>query len=352
MDRRARDGLRAGATAVGVAAGLMVLASTAQTPDGFVRASLGGPLAPFGIGNATSDVLSIGDGAGDPSELAALLKGSAPNTIGGLPDSPYRAAYEAGATPGATPPRVLLDTGPIDAPAPTADSTPAPIPAPKSVVDSQGRVDCTGSVSCQTDPVTQVTTVTYPDGVVAIVQKVNDLTVVAYKTLTEYLPPSVQTLLPPIPTQAPPVVAAAPPPIVSAPSPQPETPAVLAPPTQDESVVPAFDPGPPAPDLLDLSDDSSPGPRVNVTRPPMDFSPDPGPDDPGTPNGPNNNFPGLGKVRDALGSVVDKVGDAVGKAVGPGASGKVSDDTRPSGPSGSSGSSGSSGPSADDAGQP
>lgn len=343
MDRRAKDGLRAGATAVGVAAGLMVLASTAQTPDGFVRASLGGPLAPFGIGNTTSDVLSIGDGAGDPSELAALLKGSAPNTGGGLPDSPYRAAYEAGATPGVTPPRVLLETGPIDAPAPTAGST--PIPTPKSVVDSQGRVDCTGAVSCQTDPVTQVTTVTYPDGVVAIVQKVNDLTVVAYKTLTEYLPPSVQTLLPPVPTKAPPVVAAAPPPMASVPSPQPETPAVLAPPTPDESVVPAFDPGPPAPDLLDPSDDSSPGPRVSV-RPPMDFSPDSGPDDPGTPNGPNDNFPGLDKVKDALDSVVDKVGDAVGKvgkAVGPGASGKISDDTRPDGPSG---------PSADDAGQP
>jgi hypothetical protein len=75
----------------------------------------------------------------------------------------------------------------------------------------------------------------------------------------------------------------------------------------------------------------------------MDFSPGSGPDGPGTPDGPNNNFPGLGKVKDALDSVVDKVGDAVGKAVGPGASGKVSDDTRPAGPSG---------PSADDAGQP
>ena len=332
MNRRAKDGLRAGATAVGVAAGLMVLASTAQTPDGFVRASLGGPLAPFGIGNTTSDVLSIGDGAGDPSELAALLKGSAPNTGGGLPDSPYRAAYEAGATPGVTPPKVLLDTGPINAPAPTAGST--PIPTAKSVVDSQGRVDCTGSVSCQTDPVTQVTTVTYPDGVVAIVQKVNDLTVVAYKTLTEYLPPSVQTLLPPVPTQAPPVVAAPPPPMASTPSPQPENPAVLAPPIQDETVADAIDPGPPAPDLLDPSDDSSPGPRVNVTRPPMDFSPD---------SGPNDNFPGLDKVKDALGSVVDKVGDAVGKAVGPGASGKVSDETSPAGPSE---------PTADDAGEP
>jgi hypothetical protein len=341
VDRRAKDGLRAGATAVGVAAGLMVLASTAQTPDGFVRASMGGPLAPFGIGNTTSDVLSIGDGASDPSELAALLKGAAPNTGAGLLDSPYRAAYEAGATPGVTPPNVLPDTDPIGAPAPTTGAT--QLPAPKSVVDSQGRVDCTGAVSCQTDPVTQVTTVTYPDGVVAIVQKVNDLTVVAYKTLTEYLPPSVQTLLPPVPTNAPPVVAAPPPPMASVPSPPPQTPAVLAPPTQDETVAPAIDPGPPAPDVLDPSESRS-GPRVNVTRPPMDFSPGSGLDGPGTPNGPKTNFPGLGKVKDALGSVVDAVGDAVGKAVGPGAAGKVSrDETGPSGPSG---------PSADDAGQP
>jgi len=343
VGRRAKDGLRAGATAVGVAAGLMVLASTAQTPDGFVRASLGGPLAPFGIGNTTtSDVLSIGDGASDTSELAALLKASAPNPGGGPSDSPYRAAYEAGATPAVTPPKVLLDTDRIDAPAPTTAAT--AIPAPKSVVDSQGRVDCTGSVSCETDPVTQVTTVTYPDGVVAIVQKINDLTVVAYKTLTEYLPPSVQTLLPPVPT-APPVVAAPPPPMASTPAPPllPETPTVAASPTQDETVAPAIDPGPPAPDLLDLSD-SRPGPRVNVTRPPMDFSPDTRPNDPRTPNGSNNNFPGLDKVKDALDSVVDKVGEAVGKAIGPGAAGKVSrDETRPAGPSG---------PSADDAGQP
>jgi hypothetical protein len=322
----------------------MVLASTTQTPDGFVRASLGGPLAPFGIGNTTtSDVLSIGDGASDTSELAALLKGSAPNAGGGPPDSPYRAASEAGATPAVTPPKVLLDIDPIDAPAPTTAAT--AIPAPKSVVDSQGRVDCTGAVSCEIDPVTQVTTVTYPDGVVAIVQKINDLTVVAYKTLTEYLPPSVQTLLPPVPTTAPPVVAAPPPPMASTPAPslQPETPTIAASPTQDETVAPAIDPGPPAPDLVDLSD-SKPGPRVNVTRPPMDFSPDSGPNDPGTPNGPNNNFPGLDKVKDALDSVVDKVGDAVGKAIRPGASGKVSrDETSPSEPSG---------PSADDAGQP
>lgn len=326
MDRRAKDGLRAGATAVGVAAGLMVLASTAQTPDGFVRASFGGPLTPFG--NTTSDVLAIGDGASDPTELAELLKVPAPSGVLGVPDSPYRAAYEAGTTTPDMVPPVLPSTDPTAAAAPTTKEATI-TPAPKSVVDAQGRVDCTGSVSCETDPVTQVTTVTYPDGVVAIVQKINDLTVVAYKTLTEYLPPSIQTFMPPVPTNVPPMQAAPPPPQpVQEPTPAPEIPAVTAPPTEDETIA-AIDPGPAAPDVLDPTD-SGPGPRVNVTRPPMDFSPDSGPGGPATPNGPKTDFPGLGKVKDAIGSVVDSVKDAVGKAVGPGAAGRASDTPRSS----------------------
>jgi hypothetical protein len=318
VDRRAKDGLRAGATAVGVAAGLMVLASTAQTPDGFVRASFGGPLTPFI--ETPSDVLTIGDGATDPTELAALLKGSTP--IVGVPDSPYRAAFEAGVTPGPTTPDVLPVIGPTTAPAAPATKELTAMPAPKSVVDSNGRVDCTGAVSCKTDPVTQVTTVTYPDGVVAIVQKVNDLTVVAYKTLTEYLPPAVQTLLPPVPSQVPPMLAAPPQPPAPTASVLPETPPVLAQPVPEETAEPAIDPGPPAPDMLEPSDPDR-GPRVNVTRPPMDFSPDRG--GPGLPNGPGNGFPSLDKVKDALGSVADAVEDAVNKAVGAGASGKPSD---------------------------
>ena len=331
MDRRAKDGLRAGATAVGVAAGLMVLASTAQTPDGFVRASFGGPLISFGETTISPDILAIGDGAADPSELAALLKSTAAGTtVVGAPDSPYRAAFEAGATPNATAPDDLPITAPTAVP---TIAEPREFPAPKSVVDADGRVDCTGALSCDTDPVTKVTTVTYPDGVVAIVQKVNDLTVVAYKTLTEYLPPAVATLMPPVPIPVPPMLAAAPPPdpasaVAPAPAPAsaplPEAPPVLAPPTPDETLEPAIDPGPPAPEALEPSE-SRRGPRVNVTRPPLDFSPDSGIDRPGTPNGSQPDFPGLDKVRDAIGSVVDAVGDAVGKAIGPGAAGKASD---------------------------
>jgi hypothetical protein len=67
---------------------------------------------------------------------------------------------------------------------------------PKPVVDALGRVDCTGAVSCKTDPNTNVTTVTYPDGAVALVQQINDMTVVAYKSLAETLQNGVQSILP------------------------------------------------------------------------------------------------------------------------------------------------------------
>ncbi len=354
MHRRGKDGLRAGVTAVGVAAGLMALASTVQTPDGFVRASLGGPLSPFGNTESASDVLNIGDGATDPAELAALLKGPVTSTPAGAPESPFRAAFEAGGIPNAVIPNVDPSPDPaVNLPAteqrpisgPTSGPIPAPPAAPKSVVDAEGRVDCTGSVSCETDPITKVTTVTYPDGVVAIVQKINDLTVVAYKTLTEHLPPSIQTLLPPVPSQAPPALAAQAAPAlapVPAPAPLPDTPPLLAPPTQAVTAEPPIEAGPPAPEAVDglegLEDpdqSTSRGPRVNVTRPPMDFSPDAGQGGSSRPGRPGTEFPVLDKVRDALGSVVDTVRDGVGKAIGSGASGKATTSPAPADQSGS-----------------
>ena len=231
MEWRVKDGVRAGATAVGVAATFMVLASTAQTPDGFIHASFGGPLDVFA--KTPSDVLSIGDGTSDPTELATLLKGANP-TGSPTPKTPYRVAIEAGSTPGTTTINVFPTSDPTAAPtaAPTLKDA-GVIPA-KPVVDSQGRVDCTGSLSCKTDPVTNVTTVTYPDGVVAIVQKINDLTVVAYKTLTEALPAELQKLLPPVPTQAPPVLAA-------------QTPVPSLAPVTDMATAPVLPPPAPSP---------------------------------------------------------------------------------------------------------
>lgn len=338
-----KDTLRAGATAVGVATGLLVLASTAQTPDGYIHASFGGPLDVFSHNTGSSDVLAIGDGTNDASELAALLKGPVgPAVKIGAPDSPYRVAYEAGAagvapTPVASPDSPVIPI--VDDPA-TATSAPtrkdaANLPS-KPVVDSQGKIDCTGAVSCRTDPLTNITTVTYPDGVVAIVQKINDLTVVAYKTLTDMLPSEISSLLPTLPTTTPPLLAAvAPAPVptvapTTVPVPTAKIPVVASTPVPTPSVAEtpsaSIDPGPPAPNV-DLSPIDS-GPKVNVTTPPKDFSPGSSStgstdstDSSSTPSVPK--IPSLGKVKDTIGGVVDSVKGAVGSVLGPGASSKA-----------------------------
>lgn len=318
MNGRIRHGLRGGAAALGVSAGLLILASTTQTPDGFIHASFGGPLDVFG--DPSGDVLAIGDGPADAAELAALLQ----TPVRGAktqPDTPFRVAFEAGSTPDTT----ALNVFAADEPNGLPTAKQSLDLAAKPVVDNHGRVDCAGSVSCNFDPATNVTTVTYADGLVAIVQKINDLTVVAYKNATEHLPKPVQSLLPPAPPQiAPPLAAAA------APAPAPATAPVLPPPAS-ETAAAAVDPGPAAPieDLAELGATRD-GPRVNVTRPPMDFTPGRGgapvapfPGGPGIPgNLPAPNLPNLDKVKEALGSVADAVNDAVnkvGKALGAGA---------------------------------
>lgn len=356
MDRRTKDSLRGAATALGVATGLLALATTAQTPDGYIHAGFGGPLDVFS-GSNTADVLSIGDGANDASELAAILKGPVgPSARVGAADSPYRVAFEAGAAPNATTGAATL--------MPTSDplvlapggKEPAILPS-KPVVDSQGRIDCTGAVSCKTDPATNITTVTYPDGVIAVVQKINDLTVVAYKTLKEALPSEIATLLPPVP-EAPPLLAAVAPTASSAPRsipappstvpylPSPELPS-SAPPTnvpvgEDEQA--PVDKTPPTiePPKIDL-------PAIDLPVKDTDKS-GTGTTAP-TPNLPN-------KVKDALGGIADTVKGAlgsVGKALSPGASTKpeapgpagsavqsgASDDSGDSGTSGGNAPSGS-----------
>ncbi len=330
-----KDGLRAGAAAVGVAASLMVLASTSQTPDGFIHASFGGPMDVFSPGRA-SDILAIGDGtADDASELAALLKGPASPTAE-MPDSPIRAAFEAGTTTSPAAPLLVPSISPTVPPT-LKDAATLPV---KPVVDAQGKVDCTGSVSCKTDPTTNVTTVTYPDGIVAIVQKVNDLTVVAYKSLTDVLPDEVAAWLPPVPEPGQVFLGSPAVPTATQAVTPPSLPTAAAVPVPSpEITTPSFDPGPIAPVTgIPDSEDSRRGPRVNVVRPPMDFSPDS--DTGGSPStgGQKPNFPVLGKMKDALGSAVDAVTDAVGKAINPGAS------NRPPGSGESRGGSGSSGP--------
>jgi hypothetical protein len=343
-----KDTLRAGATAFGVAAGLLTLASTAQTTDGYIHASFGGPLDVFSNSTSAADVLAIGDGANDATELAALLKGPVGTVRAGAPNSPYRVAYEAGAAGVA--PNAGAGTPSTTAALPTLDDPVTAIAAPtrkdaailpsKPVVDSQGRIDCSGALSCHTDPATNTTTVTYPDGIVAIVQKVNDLTVVAYKTLTQLLPAEIAALLPPVPTATPPLVAAVTPAQVPAvaPTPVPDTTPTQVPtatpkipvvesepaitPSSPETSSAAINPGPPAPSV-DLSPIDS-GPKINVTTPSKDFSPG-GSTDAGIGTGTGTStpkIPALGKVKDAIGSVVDSVKGAVGSVLGPGASSK------------------------------
>lgn len=319
-----KGGARAGATALGAAAWLLILATTAQTRDGFVHASVGGQRDVFG--ETALDIVVIGDGASDASELAALLK--APGATGlGSAELPFRHLAEAGANPGAT-----ADSGGTADPVgtgpgglPTADPVTGVRPNPdgagppaRPVVDQRGQVDCSGAVSCDTDPVTRITTVTYPDGVVAKVRKVNDLTVIAYQAL-EWLP-VVEGLTPPLAAaSADPSAVPAPEPVAQTPPPSPDS----APP--DDSAPPAFpgvDPGPPAPDAVTPGGDGHPrGPMPEVTPPSLEFSPD---DDPGSdrwkPSPPKSEPSGLDKAKDALGSAVDGVRDAVGGVIGRSAS--------------------------------
>lgn len=300
VKRQAGHVARAAVSAIAAAAGLMALASTGQTPDGFVHANFGSPLGLFG-GSAQpqADVLSIGDGSTDPTELAALLNTAGPTTA---PGTPLRVTVEPGATPNANELRVLPTIDPAAAPTIKQSQT----LNGKPVVDSQGRVDCTNAVKCETDPATQITTVTYADGVVALVQKINDMTVIAYQNVGEALKGPLQAILP-----SPPKLS--PPPIPAAASPDTAPPVALDP----RSETAAGDPGPavPVPDITA----STVRPRVTVTRPPGDFSPGSGPS--GDLKAPSVINPStVSGALDAVKGAVSSVVGAIGKALSPGAS--------------------------------
>lgn len=317
--RYVRPAARAGATAVVAATGLMALASTGQTPSGFVPASLGGPLGLFDSSAATAmnDVVIIGDGPTDAKELATLLETAGPITS--TPSAPLQATFAPGTLPNTA--ELSVAPAPGVASAPSHDQS----LSLKPVLDGQGRVDCSKAVSCKTDPQTNITTVTYPDGVVAFVQQINDLTLVAYKAVGEVISDGLGALLPkppaPLPAAAqaptpPPVIAAAP----VSPAPV-ETPVLDA--RSDSAPVSAGPVAPTAPAAPDFTA-STVRPQLTISNPPSDFNPGrPGPDDAGTakPGGP------VGAVKDAVGSVVDAVAGAVGKVIGPGA---VTEKTDPS----------------------
>lgn len=324
------DTLRVGATALVVATGLLALATTAQTPDGYFHASLGGPLDVFSTGS--SDVLAIGDGSNDISELTSLLKGPVgPAAKDGAPNSPFRIAYEAGAAPNATTGAAAASTAPDStlglppmeiSTAPSVVKDSAAILPSKPVVDSQGRIDCSGSVSCHTDPTTNVTTVTYPDGVVAIIQKINDLTVVAYKSITDVLPSEISSWLPPVPNSTTPLLAAGAPTELPKPATIPSViPSVTTAPTSTPTLVAEPEPSASEPDpvISDPDIETDRGPRINVSTPSKDFTPG---RTSSSPKDLTSKVPGLDKVADAIGGVVDSVSGTVGKVLGPGASHK------------------------------
>lgn len=311
MNSYVRPALRAGATAVAAATGFMVLASTGQTPAGFVPASFGGPMGLFDSSavNAMADVVSIGDGPTDAKELATLLNSAGPLT--GSASAPVQATFTPGAVPNTAELSVVPSTGAASAP------TSKQSKSLKPVLDGQGKVDCSKALSCHTDPTTNVTTVTYPDGVVAIVQQFNDMTLVAYKTVGQAIQDGIEALLPvpksPVPLPAE-VKAPAPVPVVAAPAPQPVvdlTPQIDARP--ETSAVAAGPVAPSAPAVPDISA-ATVRPQLTITNPPLDF----GPDTTGS-TGTATQLPTvtLDTVKDAVGSVVDAVTGAVGKAIGP-----------------------------------
>lgn len=303
MDRQTKTAMRAGATAVGAAAGMMLLASTGQTPSGFVPASFGGPLGIFDRSATadTGDVLAIGDGKIDAKDLATLLETTGPAPV---PAGPMQAAAS---TPAANAAELALLP-------PVIEPASAPISKKsldlKPVLDGQGRVDCSKAVRCDVDPTTNTTTVTFSDGIVAVVTKINDLTLVAYKTLGDVVDGLLPNGLPSLPAAATPAVIAAPPAPTPAPSPSVPTPARTR--TATESTGPVAPSTPAAPGLSA----SDVRPTLTISKPPIDF------DAPRSGGGSGSTAPkspdgALDTVRKAWGSVVDSVTDAV-KSLGPG----------------------------------
>lgn len=303
VNRRTKHVGRISATAFGVAGGLMLLATTGQTTDGFVHANFGSPLGVFGASQADSQagVMAIGDGSSDATELATLLNSAATKIA---KPGPFRVTFEAGAGPNASELKVFPTASPV-----AAQISDQSLAMPnKPVVDAQGRIDCSGAISCQTDPTTNITTVTYADGIVALVQKINDTTVVAYKTVTNALPAQLQNLFPTLPAPAPlPAAAAAAPAAPAA-----DAASIPAPATE----APAADPAAAAVPEISAA---TIRPRLTITSPPADYAPG----TTGTVSGnplqlpPNVTNP-VDVVKDAVGSVVSAIGGMVNDALKPG----------------------------------
>ena len=114
---------------------------------------------------STTDVLAIGDGSNDASELAALLKGQIGPAARAWSPTPPPGRLRGGRRTGCRrhrtgcPSPVTLDPAATTA-APTRKGRRDP--AVQAGHRLAGQIDCTGAVSCHTDPVTNITTVTFP----------------------------------------------------------------------------------------------------------------------------------------------------------------------------------------------
>ncbi|WP_179466173.1 hypothetical protein [Mycolicibacterium vinylchloridicum] len=240
--------LRGGVAALSLALATMVLAAThpqaVSTPVVGLAALVFGDVTTNPAGDAMVDifdykilqpgadnqVLSIGGGSDDAATLAELLDSTDPS------NNVFHVNYEFDARAKVQVLTVFTDSNALA----KHDS--------KQTVDQAGGVNCTGATICHTDPRSGATTITYPDGVVAVVERINDIAVVAYKTLGA----AVLGHLKPPPVDAPTPQAAAPP---------------LA----------AADPAPaaadPVPAPADAPAAAGTGPRLNVVRPAPDFTP-------------------------------------------------------------------------------
>lgn len=330
MARRFKHTVRSGATAVAAATGLTMLAYTGQTTDGFVHANFTGPLSVFGGTSAMpTDVVAIGDGVADASELSQLLKATAPK--GSVGDSPV--AVHALAAAGAES-AVTVEAGGTTGSATVKQSLQLP-GGQGQVVNAQGQANCDLALSCVADPATNTITMTFADGLVAVVQKVNDLTLVAYKSVSGVLKSTVDALslpgqslsttlaalAPPalqLPTFAP-ATTPAPAPLAAAALPTP----VTAPATQSPSpdvVAPAPTPVA-APDITAATI----RPRVTVSRAPQEFGAPRTGNPTGTSTSPVNPNSGISAVTGALDTVVN----AVKGALSPGAASNSTTPGRP-----------------------
>lgn len=319
--------MRTSATVVGAAAGLMVMGYTGQTTDGFVHTDFTGPLGLFGPGSAETvenDIIAIGNGPGDAAALASLLKITAPTARPGN-------IFEAGSTTAPTQGPASVPTataGPVALQAGQAGSTP--------VIDAQGQVDCAGAVSCLLDPRTNTTTVVYSDGTMAIVQRINNMTLVTYQNVSEKAQTAPKMQLPPLTPPSPPVSAS---PAKPGPSPLASVTVPTEPTTSTDSTAidsgPAANPGPAvnAGPAVNSDQAISPGPaasvappstvpditastarpRVTVTQTPQDYTPS-RPTAPSAQGSSSGISGALGAVRDAVKSAVEAVGKAVGSA--------------------------------------